>query len=80
MHVRERGQKKEEEEKKAQKKPLRRDRDLNPQTLSPEQDYDKDEVNIQRSLDEMLSTGKTQLQNFHHVICLLGVSGIKVNV
>ena len=35
MHVRERGKKKEEEEK-AQKKPLHRDWDLNPRTLSPE--------------------------------------------
>ena len=33
---RERGKKKEEEGKKAQKKPLRRDWDLNPQTPSPE--------------------------------------------
>ena len=33
---RERGKKKEEEEEKAQKKPLRRDWDLNPRTLSPE--------------------------------------------
>ena len=37
MHVRERERgKKKEEEKSPRKKPLRRDRDLNPQTLSPE--------------------------------------------
>ena len=36
MSERERGKKKEEEEKSPEKKTLRRDRDLNPQTLPPE--------------------------------------------
>ena len=36
MHVRERERGKKKEEEKAQKKPLRHDRDSNPQTMSPE--------------------------------------------